>query len=250
MNTDKAGFRYAADERAAIFTCAPREHNEGDWRYLETIAAAYQNRSFETMLHKGSAIRIEKTARRLELQLRAVPPLKAWPRELSVRLKVLSEIQAWAKPQQLPKSQRKRSNRARPDAVDGYLAQLVQFYIKLGGRAGKAPSSRCARFVVATASSVLGKTYFEMAPTAISHLIRSRVWLLAQDFGSSRPEVGAPTLTINEQGLRLAAAFAATRKLESSGRGPTFLDNAQSLIVEAPDAEATPQGLHIQNAQI
>jgi hypothetical protein len=198
MNTDKAGFRYAADERAAIFTWAPRELNEGYWRYLETIAAAYQNRSFETMLHKGSAIRIEKTARRLELQLRAVPPLKAWPRELSVRLKVLSEIQAWAKPQQLPKSQRKRSNRARPDAVDGYLAQLVQFYIKLGGRAGKAPSSRCARFVVATASSVLGKTYFEMAPTAISHLIRSRVWLLAQDFGSSRPEVGAPTLTINE----------------------------------------------------
>jgi hypothetical protein len=200
MTMDSLGFLYAADERAAISTCAPKELSKDEWRYLEEIAAAYQNGSFETILDKGSAIRIEKTARKLELQLQAVPPGKAWPRELSVWLKVLSEIQAWAKPQQLPKSQRKQSNRARPDAVDGYLAQLVQFYIKLGGRAGKAPSSPCALFVVAAASPVLARTYFELAPNAISHLIRSRVWLLGQDFATRRPQVGTPTLVINEQG--------------------------------------------------
>jgi hypothetical protein len=116
-----------------------------------------------------------------------------------VWLKSLQELQSWARSQQRPKSKRKRSNRARPDALDVYLAQLVQFFLRFGGRAGRAPSSPCARFVVAAASPAVATMYFKkLKPDAISNLIRSRFWLLGQDFANRRPEFGKPTLTIND----------------------------------------------------
>jgi hypothetical protein len=195
---NSAGFRYTADQRAVISANAPKELNDGDWCELETLAVAYQCEFSHSrkILDKKGARQIEKTARKLVRQLKEIPSAEGVPPALSVSLKALSDTYAWLKLQQLPKSKWKRSNRARPDALDSYLAQLVQFYIRCGGRAGKAPSSRCARFVVAAASPVLGGAYFKMAPSAIAHLIRGRLW--AQDLVTGRPEIGTPTLTINK----------------------------------------------------
>jgi hypothetical protein len=118
---------------------------------------------------------------------------------LPVWLQDLDELLTWAQAQPRPKSDRKRSNRARPDALDGYLALLVQFFMRRGGYPGKARSSPCVKFVVAAASPVLSTMYFtKLKPGAISNLIRSRIWLMGQDFASLRTEVGAPTLTVND----------------------------------------------------
>ncbi len=206
MNTDSTGFRYTDHERTVISSsCLPKKLNDEDWRYLETIAAVCQNTSLSRILDRRSATRIGKIAKKLELLLKDVPPDKARPRELPMWLEAVNAIWTWAEPQQLPKSARKRSNRARPDGIDGYLALLVLFYMQCcGRRPGLGPSSRCARFVIAAASPVLTKTYFEMAPHAISHLIRSRAWFLGQDFATERPEIGKPALAINAVPVAMA----------------------------------------------
>jgi hypothetical protein len=199
MNTGSLGFCYTTDERAVINACTRRELNDGDWLYIQTIAADYLCDCFQITLSNRRATQIENLARKLEWLLKDLSPARGgsclWSPKISVWLKSLGELQAWAKVQLRPKSQRKRSNRARPDALDGYLAQLVQFFMRCGGHAGKAPSSPCADFVVATASPVLAMTHFELGRNAISNLIRSRVWLLGQDFSNSPPEIGRPTLT-------------------------------------------------------
>lgn len=190
---DDGNFRYSAEERADISACAPRKLDGRDWLYLETLAADYQRRYFQPILNKRSATQIEKTARKLALYLRPILPAKARPPELPVWLQVLNEIDAWVKTQQV----RKRSNRAWPVAVYGYLGQLLDFYRNCGGRVGKAPSSPSARFVFAAANPVLATTYGKLAPSAISDLIRRRVKFFGQGL-ATRPKLGTPTLVLDE----------------------------------------------------
>jgi hypothetical protein len=198
MNTNGNGFRYTADQRAAISACVG-ELNEDDWRDLETLAAAYQCQYSKKILDQKSAGQIERTARQLAIHLKNIPLAKVVPPELPAWLNVLHEIRTWAESQLQPKSKSKRSNNARSDADDGYLVQLVQFYERRRGKVGKARHSPGARFIFPAANPVLATTSGELAPSAISNLIRRCVRCLGQGLATGRPELGIPTLTINER---------------------------------------------------
>jgi hypothetical protein len=203
INMDSPGFRYDTTQRAAISSHAPREFSRDDWLYLETVAANYQLAFFQTLLTKRSATRIEKTARKLENELKRVLPVKdpcLLPPEIRLRvwLQDIYEIRSWARAQQRPKSKLKRSNRARSDALQEYLFQLVLFFLRCGGSARRAPSSSCVCFVGAAANpAVVSMNSKKLKANAISNLIRTRFWL-ARDLASPRPELGAPPLTIND----------------------------------------------------
>ena len=202
MNADNARFVYAADERVSISGCA--DLSDDDWRYLETIAAEYLGKYFRQLLTKRRASQLEDATRKLELQIQGLSPAATdaengwclWSPNVSVLLKFLSEIKVYANSQLKPKNKRKQSNRARHDDLDAYLALLVLRFMQLGGKPGRAPSSPCAKFVDAAASPVLVMTHFELDKNAISNLIRSRVWFVAEDFSAPRPEVGKPNLSI------------------------------------------------------
>jgi hypothetical protein len=203
MNTDNARFVYTAKERALISDCAPRGITDDHWRHLETIAADYLGKCFWGSLTKGQADPIKTLAWKLELQLKKLSPDAdaeengrcRWSPEVSVLLKLLSKLQVNANYQ--PKSQRKKSNKARPDALDGYLTLLVQFFMDPGGRPSTDPSGPCADFVLAAGRPVLAMTHFKLDGNAISDLIRNRVWMLAESIAAPRPQLGAPNLSID-----------------------------------------------------
>lgn len=187
-----SSFRYAEDQRADIVALAPRKLTDKDWEILEGLAVDY--RKALPPMPASKALQIGRTAQKLAQQLKTllVPDNpNRWP-EIPAALNSLEALQAWVKPYLSPKSQRKKSNRARPDILDRYLVLLVMFFQSCGGHPGKAPSSPCARFVIAATTPVLD----DLTPGAIAGLIRSRLWLLAVDLETAPPQIGAPELGI------------------------------------------------------
>jgi len=207
MNIDNFQFLYTAKDRAFISDSARRGITDARitddyWQYLERIAADYLEKFFWGSLTKRRADQIRNLAWKLELQLKKLSPDTdakkdgrcRWSPDVSALLKLLSKLQVYANYQ--PKSQRKKSHKARPDALDGYLALLVLFFMQLGGHPGKDPSGPCADFVDAAASPALAMTHIELNRNAISDLIRSRVWMLAESIAAG-PQLGAPNLSID-----------------------------------------------------
>ncbi len=192
----------AADERASISRCAPKDLNDDLWQYLETIGADYLDKFFrQLLLTKKRATQIENTARKLKSEIKgpAAADLEngwcLWSPKISVMLNLLGDLKLYAKSQQQPKSQRKKSNRARDDALDGYLTLLVLCFMQLGGHPGKSPSSPCAIFVDAAASPVLAIAHADLDGNDISDLIRHRVWLLAENIAAGRPQLETSALS-------------------------------------------------------
>jgi hypothetical protein len=76
MNTDNVSFLYTANERMMLSSCAPRELKNDDWFFLEAIAVEFLRNSLQTILAKRDATQVEKSARKLELTIKQLPPIR------------------------------------------------------------------------------------------------------------------------------------------------------------------------------
>jgi hypothetical protein len=99
---------------------------------------------------------------------------------------------------ELPRA--KRANRSRPEELDEFLFSFVRFYVRLGGAPTKWSASYCARFIQAAAGRTLKEAGWDIKPTTVTNLIRTRLGKnsvgMAVDLVNPSPDIGAPTLGI------------------------------------------------------
>jgi hypothetical protein len=99
---------------------------------------------------------------------------------------------------ELPRA--KRANRSRPEELDEFLFSFVRFYVRLGGAPTKWSASYCAQFIEAAAGRTLKKAGWDIKPTTVTNLIRTRLGKnsvgMAVDLVNPSPDIGAPTLGI------------------------------------------------------
>ena len=99
---------------------------------------------------------------------------------------------------ELPRA--KRANRSRPEELDEFLFSLVRFYVRLGGAPTKWSASYCVRFIQAAAGRTLKEAGWDIKPTTVTNLIRTRLGKnsvgMAVDLVNLSPDIGAPTLRI------------------------------------------------------
>jgi len=99
---------------------------------------------------------------------------------------------------ELPRA--KRANRSRPEELDEFLFSFVRFYVRRGGAPTKWSASYCARFIETAAGRTLKEAGWDIKPTTVTNLIRTRLGKnsvgMAVDLVNPSPDIGAPTLRI------------------------------------------------------
>jgi hypothetical protein len=181
-----SAFRYTEQERTAVADIAPNL-SDADWKELEVLASRCP-----VLVKKTKVVSIKQQSAKLAHLLQTLSPASdrsVWSPEISRVLVSLHALGNWLK---VSGPTRKKSNRARPDDLDEYLNRFVRFYASRIGHPGKAPTSRCVRFIISAAGPPLGGI---LTSGSVSDLIRTRVHTLkALGPEAGSPEFGRPNL--------------------------------------------------------